>query len=111
MGAFSLCCALKHVSLPSTVKVLGCKAFEGCSKLTKLDISQTLIDKLYRDYCMEDTESKEFDPLMGTPWWGDYLNQKKRENLRNRNVCQYCGGQFKGVFTKVCSKCGKSKDY
>ena len=30
---------------------------------------------------------------------------------RYRNVCQHCGGTFKGLFTKKCSVCGKEKDY
>ena len=30
---------------------------------------------------------------------------------RAQNVCQHCGGDFRGLFTKVCSKCGKEKDY
>ncbi len=25
--------------------------------------------------------------------------------------CSYCGGNFKGLFKKVCSSCGKPKDY
>lgn len=25
--------------------------------------------------------------------------------------CRFCGGEFKGIFKKVCSKCGKQKDY
>ena len=35
------------------------------------------------------------------------------EKIRRRSngVCQYCGGTFKGVFTKKCSVCGKPKDY
>lgn len=33
-------------------------------------------------------------------------NQRKQQGL-----CQYCGGSFKGLFIKKCSKCGKSKDY
>lgn len=36
-------------------------------------------------------------------------NQKK--NYRSQNVCQYCGGKFKGLFSKVCSSCGQKKDY
>ena len=32
-------------------------------------------------------------------------------HYRSMNVCQYCGKPFKGVFSKVCSKCGKPKDY
>ena len=27
------------------------------------------------------------------------------------NLCQHCGGSFKGIFSKICSKCGKAKDY
>lgn len=30
---------------------------------------------------------------------------------RSRNLCQYCGGTFKGLLTKKCSTCGKIKDY
>lgn len=32
-------------------------------------------------------------------------------NWRMQGRCQYCGGDFKGVFGKKCSKCGKPKDY
>lgn len=35
-----------------------------------------------------------------------------KENLFKLNdLCQHCGGTFKGIFSKVCSKCGKPKDY
>ena len=27
------------------------------------------------------------------------------------NLCKHCGGKFKGIFSKVCSQCGKPKDY
>ena len=46
--------------------------------------------------------------------------QKKREQerirknaqiFRSKNLCQYCGGTFKGVFFKKCSICGKERDY
>ena len=36
---------------------------------------------------------------------------KKQKQYRNAGVCQYCGGSFKGLFTKTCAKCGKKKDY
>lgn len=29
----------------------------------------------------------------------------------NQNICQHCGGTFKGLFTKKCTNCGKEKDY
>ena len=31
---------------------------------------------------------------------------------RSKNVCQYCGGEFKkGLFSTKCVNCGKIKDY
>ncbi|MBR1482217.1 MAG: hypothetical protein IJ598_04505 [Ruminococcus sp.] len=27
------------------------------------------------------------------------------------NLCKHCGGTFKGVFSKTCTKCGRVKDY
>lgn len=39
----------------------------------------------------------------------------EKENLRferkKHNLCQHCGGTFKGVFKKCCSVCSKPKDY
>lgn len=31
--------------------------------------------------------------------------------LKRNGKCQHCGASFKGIFNKVCSKCGKPKDY
>lgn len=30
---------------------------------------------------------------------------------RTAGLCQHCGGEFKGLFTKKCASCGKPKDY
>ena len=41
--------------------------------------------------------------------------QKELEDIaterRWKGVCQYCGGSFKGFFSKICTSCGKKKDY
>ena len=35
-----------------------------------------------------------------------------RSNRRSKRLCQHCGGTFEGsLFKKICSKCGKPKDY
>ncbi len=31
--------------------------------------------------------------------------------FRSRGLCQHCGGEFKGLTTKKCSKCGIPKNY
>ena len=37
--------------------------------------------------------------------------EQERQDKRNRGVCQHCGGEFKGLFIKKCTKCGFPKDY
>lgn len=37
--------------------------------------------------------------------------QEQQRKYKMNNLCQYCGGPFKGLFTKKCAKCGKLKDY
>ena len=45
------------------------------------------------------------------------LEQERKERLeqmaefRSRGLCQHCGGEFKGLTTKKCSKCGIAKNY
>lgn len=37
--------------------------------------------------------------------------EEQKEMYRSQKLCQYCGGKFKGHIKKVCSKCGKEKNY
>lgn len=37
--------------------------------------------------------------------------QAEMAEYRSKGLCQHCGGEFKGLFTKKCIKCGKPKDY
>ena len=37
--------------------------------------------------------------------------ERKKAEYRSVGVCQHCGGTFKGLFSKTCTKCGKRKDY
>ena len=45
----------------------------------------------------------------------DFCKKKIKEfqqrDYKDHGLCRYCGGSFKGVFTKKCSLCGKTKDY
>lgn len=36
---------------------------------------------------------------------------EKQAEYRSKNLCQYCGGTFKGFFKEKCSVCNKVKDY
>ena len=37
--------------------------------------------------------------------------RKLEKRRREQGLCQHCGGSFKGIFTKKCSLCGRTKDY
>jgi hypothetical protein len=34
-----------------------------------------------------------------------------KAQYRSQGLCQHCGGQLKGLFSKKCANCGKPKDY
>lgn len=37
--------------------------------------------------------------------------ERQRLLWKSNNQCQYCGGKFKGLFSKTCATCGRKKDY
>ena len=37
--------------------------------------------------------------------------RKLAAERRSQNVCQHCGGEFKGMLVKKCMQCGMFKDY
>lgn len=39
------------------------------------------------------------------------LKTESEADYRSKSLCQHCGGEFKGLFSKKCMKCGKPKDY
>lgn len=43
--------------------------------------------------------------------YGSSVNDSERSQRIKQGCCTYCGGTFKGLFIKTCSKCGKQKDY
>jgi len=37
--------------------------------------------------------------------------EAERQRRQSLKLCQHCGGEFKGLFSKKCASCGKPKDY
>lgn len=116
-SAFEGCENLREVSLPDSLQKLGTYAFSDCSNLEKVRMPNNECicynrstpnnnffhcDKLY-DVILPNVSWEKM--LFGSAW----LSQRGKRRLQN--LCPYCGGTFKGVFTKICSKCGKPKDY
>lgn len=91
-GAFSGCSNLKKVVISEEVEYIHPEAFAWCRQLSELDISPRLLASLKRNGYVEGFRE--------TPISWKYSN-----------LCSYCGGTFKGLFTKVCTRCDKQKNY
>jgi len=52
------------------------------------------------------TLTESIDTVINTEIMNYTIKKRKSEE-----VCIHCGGAFKGFFKRVCSKCGKPKDY
>ncbi len=87
---------------------IGCEALTGVKKDGKV-INFSLFNKTPFDASkvrlFDNIDSWEQDRAKATEEW----NQKA--NYRAQGLCQYCGGKFKGLFSKSCSSCGQKKDY
>lgn len=82
------------------------------------------VNQLKGDYAYDEQFTRLFK-VIGCELFTDYDNlakeraekftqlTKKREVYEREvmGVCRYCGGKFKGLFSKVCTSCGKKKDY
>ncbi len=91
-GAFRNCKSLTSIEIPNSVERIGSDAFYGCSNLKYVKVNESLLNKSYNgDYTHE---------FRTTPFDWKYCGR-----------CQHCGGRFKGLFTKVCERCKKEKDY
>ncbi len=91
-----------------SVKFNGTIDFVGASLDNEADL---LTKKLFNSF---DTWENEFESYKISALKNELEEKRIRDlkyNYRNQNLCQYCGGSFKGVFTKKCVNCGKEKDY
>ena len=118
--AFYNCVKLTDVFIPAGLKSIGDFAFAGCESLEKVDIPEGIfsigggafsncprlyyIGKNYTAYI-----DRLYDIFPGTRFLDDYdeLTRQRRAD----DLCQHCGGCFRGLFTKTCVKCGRQKDY
>lgn len=86
-NAFENCKSLTTITIPKSVHTIGKNVFLNCENLSKIIT--------YKNY--------NINTFMGSKYF--------KEIQKKNNRCQYCGGEFMGLFKKACQKCGKWKDY
>ena len=121
-GAFQGCESLTTIIIPGSVKSIFHHAFGNCNSLTSLTILNRNLylheyEGLFTYYVFDECYSlstvepydfflSHIEHFKNTKIYRELLEQR-----RNKNKCQYCGGEFKGIITKKCSVCGKIKNY
>ena len=133
---FACCNALVDISIPEGVTYIDNRAFRGCSNLQRITFPNSVKEVKFlpvdceggysndlfagctklSDIKMPQQIEDEFIRLALRGWHDDTpygINKVEdaRAKLRNAGRCQFCGGDFKGIFNKVCTKCNRPKNY
>ncbi len=136
-SAFRGCRSLTNLNIPNSVTKIGGSAFRDCSSLKSVTIPNSVTKICW--YAFQDCSSLTDVKILGKPIYhgafdGTPYESRRKEEIRREEIrreeirreeirreeisrrksnglCQHCGGSFKGIFNKVCSKCGKPKDY
>ncbi|MCQ4022819.1 hypothetical protein [Ruminococcus sp. zg-924] len=74
-------------------------------------INNALNKKLFNSFDTWESEFENYKSKTKQAATEEYCIIKQKAQYRSQNLCQHCGGAFKGLFTKKCSNCGKEKDY
>ena len=126
--AFDGCESLTSIAIPESVTSIGKSAF--CKSLSEIITSNSIVNKYLSESSdrhnniMIYTESQIADKKRTEEERRRQEEERRRQQeehrrqeeakkalYRSQGVCQYCGGTFKGLFSKSCSSCGKKKDY
>ena len=117
--AFGGCKNLKSVSIPESVSSIDENAFFGCDSLVSINIPDGVskIDNGAFSNCVNLSEvvlplrlRNDAKTILGSSFHNTPFQKTFIYNMR-RGRCRYCGGVFRGIISKVCSNCGKPKDY
>ena len=127
--AFADCTSLERITLPKGLSVLERSVFKNCTSLSSIVIpkgTRFQMNSLWGEYgeygtfrncsrltnvIAEDANAEiPNEHFVGTPWL-EQRREKEKMDWRNNGKCDLCGGSFRGLIVKKCSKCGKNKQY
>ena len=94
---FRGCKSLTEIHLPETITSIGPNAFRNCQSLQSIYIPESVES-------IKQGAFSKCDQLRN-------VTGKKSLLYKSQGKCQYCGGEFAGVFKKKCTRCGREKDY
>ena len=110
-------CGISEVLLPEDVINEG---KTNANLVNELRLIEHLTDNNYLEYAkcifcygkllLCKTDSGEFNLKTKNVISTEYLNNIKTFRINN-GLCLFCGGKFKGIINKVCTKCGALKNY
>lgn len=135
--AFASCESLINLVLPNSLEDMEDSAFDNCTNLETIDFPSSLLSSSIKrhwfghwEYYGDDTsdliitcEKLQDIYIDGhklgkndTRWeFFPDTNQgykyRQQQYWMNCNRCKFCGGEFSGIFTLKCKKCGKIKKY
>ena len=120
--AFRGCSGLKKLLIPKNVKAVYPMAFADCTGLEQISFEGDT--ELYRGsnpYKYEKNSATfyncpkllnvTYSKLQKNYWAFPAYNKSQEPAYIESGRCRYCGGEFKGIFDKVCSVCKAPKDY
>lgn len=94
---FRECKSLTEINLPETITSIDSCAFRNCQNLQSVYIPESVES-------IKQGAFSKCDQLRN-------VTGKKSLLYKSQGRCQYCGGEFTGVFKKKCTRCGHEKDY
>ena len=120
--AFRGCSKLKKIIIPKSVKAIYPLAFADCTELEQASFAgDTALYRGSNPYKYEKNSATFYNcpKLLNVAYinlqkhfWAfpAYIKSQEPVNIENGR-CRHCGGEFKGIFDKVCSVCKAPKDY
>lgn len=120
--AFRECSRLKKLTIPKSVKAVYPLAFADCTALEQVTIAGDT--ELYRGsnpykyeknsatfYNCPNLVNVNYSDIQKHFWAFPAYIKAQEPVFMEQGRCRYCGGEFKGIFDKVCSNCKAAKDY